>query len=755
MEGAVARCPHCEALVEGPHDRFCCSGCEAAAALLHELDLDGWYAQREGPGGKPNPIERHDWSLVHTEAVADGVQACVMIDGLRCSSCVWVVERVLERTPGIQAAHVSYASGRATFTWDPEQTSLERLTARVSTLGYDPRPVDAAAPPDPLFPRLGVALFCTANLMLLTAGLYASWADGMEPRFQALFRWLALALSTPVALYSAEPFWKGAISGLRVGRLGMDVPIALSVGVLFVHGVVQTVLGAEAYLDSLGMLVTLLLVGRILESRGRRHTADAAAAVAARLPSMARRRTPTGYEDVSSSELLVDDVLELGAGAEIAADATVVEGELQVDASMLTGESQPKRCGPGDVVWAGSRVLEGTGGARVVRVGGETIASSMASALRQAIDKPAVDNPAEGLAPAFTFLSLGVAAVAGTWWTLTSGLHDGIQVAVAVLVVACPCALGLAVPLAVSNGLGALARRGIVLRDGDALLRLADVQQVAVDKTGTLTLGEPVVLEASDDILRVAAGLERVSHHPVANAIAAEARRRGIALPWVEELEETAGIGVAGRLDGAWWTLRSGGVGRVELARDGEVVGAIVTGDQLRADVAATVEALRSAGVEVTVLSGDVEEATRSTSVLAGIEEHHGALMPDDKAAWVRARPNVLFVGDGLNDGPALAAAHVGLAMQRGVGVSLGVADGIVVGEGLAPVEVALRGAKATRSAIRVNLRRSVAYNVLAVGLAAAGWVNPLVAAVLMPLSSAMVWWGSRSAEAELAMEPS
>ncbi|MCA9571327.1 MAG: heavy metal translocating P-type ATPase metal-binding domain-containing protein [Myxococcales bacterium] len=374
---AIARCPHCEAPVEGPEDRFCCHGCETAYHLLQDMGLGEWYAKRESPGARPETSD-HAWNAVPVQRTPRGDCTTLAIDGLRCTSCTWVVERVLERTEGVQAAQVSYATGRAKVTWDPEVVDLERLASRIAAIGYAPRPVDAPAPPDPLFTNLAVAVFGTANLMLLTAAIYASWLDGMEPRFMVLFRWGALALATPIATWSAEPFWRGAFAGIRERRIGMDVPIALAVGVLYVHGLVQTLRGAEAYLDSLGMLVTLLLVGRILESRGRRDTADAAAAIASRLPRTARRRTVDGVEEVSPSDLAPGDLLELGPGTEIAADATLTEGALQVQTSMLTGETAPRTLAVGDDLLAGSVVLEGTGAARVVRAGPNTFTSNIA-----------------------------------------------------------------------------------------------------------------------------------------------------------------------------------------------------------------------------------------------------------------------------------------------------------------------------------------------------------------------------------------
>jgi cation transport ATPase len=275
------------------------------------------------------------------------------------------------------------------------------------------------------------------------------------------------------------------------------------------------------------------------------------------------------------------------------------------------------------------------------------------------------------------------------------------------------------------------------------------VDVVALDKTGTLTVGEPVVRDADDEVLRIAAGLERSSGHPIARAITRAAVGRGLPLPLPSDVVETAGIGVSGTLDGRRYTLAAGAPGTVELSADGESLGTIALGDAPRSDAAGAVAELQSLGLDVAVLSGDAPAITASVASAMGIPTHHGGLLPTDKAAWVRER-KVLFVGDGLNDGPALANATVGLAMRTGAGTSLGIADGVVAADGLSPLVAAIRGARATRRAIRTNLRRSLVYNVLAVAAAAAGLVNPLVAAILMPISSAMVLYGAGAVERTL-----
>ena len=734
-------CPHCGDAVATP-GAFCCSGCEVAWAMVHEAGLEDYYARRQELGLRPEPLQGA-WQVVPVQERDDGlVEASLCVDGLRCSSCTWVVERLLERSEGVEEATVSYANGRTRVVFDPEVTELGTLAGTVAAVGYSPRPVDAPEGRDELLSRLGVAAFLTSNLMLLSASLYVGWVDGMDPRYATMFRWGSLVLATPIAQYAAAPFFQGAWRGLRAGAIGMDVPIALAVTVLYVHGIAQTLLGAEGYLDSLGMLVTLLLVGRVLERRGRRAAAEASAAIAASLPLTARRRIDGGVEEVPVQDLQPGDVVEVGAGDEVPADGTIAEGRGRVQMALLTGESEPVEVGAGAEVVAGASVVEGTVALRVERVGEATTAMRMAEAVREATARPMPRSPADALAPWFTGITVGVAVAAGIGWGWFADVETGIQVAVATLVVACPCALGLSVPLSVAAGLGAVARRGVVFRDGGQLLALADVDTLAMDKTGTVTEGVPAVVEASDEALRLAGAVERASRHPIARAVLSEARSRGLRVPVATDVVEVPGQGIEGVVDGRRVTVRSAGAGAVAVAQDGGAVHIVRVGDRPRGDARLAIGRLRQAGVRTVLLSGDHPDVTDAIGRNVGVDEAIGGCTPDAKASWLADR-EVGFVGDGLNDGPALGQARVGLAMFSGVPSSLWIADGVVTQPALAPVVAAVAGARATRDAVQSNLWRSIAYNVLAVGAALAGFVNPLVAAVLMPLSSGLVIAGA------------
>ncbi|MDT8341390.1 MAG: heavy metal translocating P-type ATPase metal-binding domain-containing protein, partial [Longimicrobiales bacterium] len=555
--------------MEGGEDAFCCAGCAAAWEIIRGAGLERYYREREAFAPRPEP-GAGGWDGVPVQEEADGsCSVRLQVDGLRCASCVWVTEHVLLRTPGVREAHVSYATGRATLRWDPTRTGLSRLAGTVQALGYRPRLLGEAARPDrDLLVRLGVASFAALNVMLLSAALYAGWFDGMAERFRLLFQWTSLALATPVALWAAAPFFAGAWTGLRRGFLHMDLPISLAVAVLYAHGVVVTVTGfGEAYLDSLTMLVALLLAGRVLEGHGRRRAAEAATSLAATLPATGRRVLPGGgTETVPTTELRVGDRVMVGAGEDLPADGMVVSGAASVRAALLTGESRPVAVESGQRVFGGTCLVDGALEVKVTAVGEESTVTRMARGLRDAADRSGSPTSADRIAPWFTAATLAVAAATLLGWGLNAGWGPALTATVAVLVVACPCALALSHPLAAAAGLGAAARRGLLLRSPDALLRLAEVDTAALDKTGTVTEGALEVLEADDATLRIAAGLERYSRHPVALAVVREAVRRGIPLPRARSVWEEVGKGMRGEVDGVAWRLESAGAGAVALS---------------------------------------------------------------------------------------------------------------------------------------------------------------------------------------------
>jgi Cu2+-exporting ATPase len=743
-------CPHCGAPVEaekGGTAVFCCPGCQTAHAIITGAGLGDYYTRRVAPAPRPDaapPIR------IEAEVLPSGEsEARFFLDGLRCASCVWVSERILTDSAGVTEARVSYADGRASLRFDPEQTDLESLLSQLQALGYSPRAISAPPQTDrALISALGIASFCAMNVMMLSIGVYMGWFSGMSEIHSALFRWTVLALATPSALYAARPFTQRAISGLKQGVLHMDLPVSLGVWVLYLHGVLATIQGHEGYLDSMTMLVALLLGGRLVEKRGRQQAARSSAALSAFAPHSARRVTPEGIEAVSPESLCIGDLVEVGPGEALPADGVVASGHGRASMSLITGESEPVSLIEGVSVVAGSILRSGHLQIRVSAAGGQTLLAGMIARLEEATAAPGPPRLTDRLAPWFVGVTLLLAVVTAVGSLILFGEAEAIQRTVAVLVVACPCALALAWPLSVSVGLGAAASRGLILTSGDALAALADIDLIAIDKTGTLTGGTPAVTSADDQTLRIAAGIERASSHPVARAIIAEALKRGIPLPVGQDITEEIGAGISGVVDGVEWSIRSGGPGAVALEADGEPLRLIHLTDTPRPDAAAAIAGL-SKRCPVVMLTGDTEAVGARIAAAVGITTVHTGMKPGEKADWIAARQaegrRVLFIGDGLNDGPALATAAVGLAMGGGSAPSIEAADGVIASDRLAPVLSGLHTADRFHRAVRIGLRTSLLYNLAAVSAAMLGVVNPLVAAILMPISSAMVLLGALS----------
>ncbi len=748
---AVPSCPHCGTLVEQPG--YCCGGCELAARIIEGAGAGSYYADRTHLPAKPLPSDVAWSSVPVRELDAGTASATLCIDGLRCASCVWVVERVLEATDGVTSAEVSYATGRARLVWKAEVADLPTLARRIEALGYRPRPVDAAGNADhDLLVRFGLAAFVAVNVMSLHAAVYTGWLSGMEPRYLALFRWLSLALATPAVLWCAQPFFQGALTGVRHRLLHMDLPVSLAIAVMYGHAVVMTLTGGETWLDSATMLVALLLGGRVLEARGRRQAAEAAAALAMAVPRFARRLNDGHITQVDAAQLQPGDAILASSGEEVAADGIVTDGGAQLRMALLTGEAEPVPVGPGQRVVAGALVLDGHLTIEVQRTGDDTMVRQMAAAVLDSTSAR-VSTPTDAIAPWFTGVTLALALGSGVAWAWFGGASLGVERAVAVLVIACPCALALSWPLAASAGIGAAARRGLMLRSGDALLALADVQTVLLDKTGTLTEGELTVSSATDEVLTLAAGLERASVHPIARAITAEAAARGIPLPEPSLVHELPGRGIRGVVRGRRVRLQAGDPGQVDLYEGPHRLGSIHLADRLRPDAARAVQQLGAMHIDVRIVSGDRAEVARDFAHQAGVRHADGGVRPLDKVAHVRmaqAHGAVLFVGDGVNDAPALSAADVGIAMHHGAMSSVLVADGLLVDGTLGPLVSGIRAARAAKHAIGANIRRSVGYNIVATAIAVLGLVNPLVAAVTMPLSSLWVLWGSTAVERDL-----
>ena len=797
------RCDHCllefperEAVREevgGAARVFCCAGCAAVYRVIAGERLGAFYAARRwdepGPAATPGGADPAAFAELLRDAGPGAVEIDLAIDGIRCASCVWLNERILSRTPGVLSARVNYATHRARVRFDPGRVGLEAVLRRIESIGYAPRPWSEseqgrarAAEEKDLLVRLGTAGFLASQLMLYTAALYAGYFQGIDPPTRRLMEWIALGLALPVFLYSGAPFLRAAWAGLRHGRLGMDSLVALGSGGALVLSVAQMLRGGEVYFDTAAMIVTLILLGRYLELRARGRASEAVARLARLAPREARVVAPgaDGREErrrVQVAAIAAGERVEVVPGERVPLDGVVEEGESEVDESLVTGESRPVPKAAGSAVIGGSVNLHGSFVFRVTRVGKETVLAGIVRAVEEAqARKPRIQAVADRIVgwfvPAVLVLAAGTVAA---WLWRGAALDRALLNGVAVVVIACPCALGLATPLAVLVATGLATARGVLVKGGDVLERLARVTDAVLDKTGTLTRGRPALRQvvplgdlSAEGALRLAAAVERRSEHHVGRAIAEAARALpGAPEPGVEGFRAVPGRGVRARAAGEAVVLgnrallaesgvalpaEADAVARrleeqgdtvVFLAAGGRAAALLAVADAVRDEAAAAVASLRALGLRLAVVSGDDRATTAAVAARLGIDRAVPEATPSGKRDGVARMQaggrRVLAVGDGINDAPMLSQADVGMAMGRGTDVTLESADAVLVRDDLRLVPEAVRLSRRAYRIIRQNLFWAFFYNAVAIPLAMAGLLHPIVAAAAMAASSLFV----------------
>lgn len=797
--GAAAACAHCTIPVPRAETRvgeslqFCCGGCRAVYGALHECGLERYYELRaRDASAEPAHVTGRGFESLddaaflakHARGGEDGLSSIELrIDGIRCGACVWLLEAMPRIDAGVHEVRVDGARGIARLRWDARRRTLSDIARRFDSLGYQLLPF---ADPDAVareraanrawLVRIGVSGAIAANAMAIAFALYGGLLAEMELSYRLFFQWCSVALAVVALAWPGRVFIANALAAVRARTPHMDLPVAFGLVAAVVAGLVATIRGTGSiYCESASMLVFLLLVGRFVQHGKQRTAREQVELLLAIVPSIARRvrRDADGRERVAEvpvDALQAGDVVEVTAGETCPADGRLRGSDAHVDLSHLTGESAPQRVADGGPMFAGSRVLGAPARVEVLVAGAETRAARLLELVRDASERRApIVELANRIAGWFLVAVIAGAAATVAWWWPRLGAETAVARAVALLVVTCPCALGLATPLAVVAGIGKGARRGVLVKGGDVLERAARVGTLVLDKTGTVTEGrtEVVVWFGSPDALALAAEVEAHSAHPSARAIAEAfgAESRGAV---ARDVRESPGLGIEGRVGTRLVRIGSArfmesiaasmpdefrahaldcagrGVAPVFIAVGGRVEAVVGIGDAIRADARETVRRLRRAGWRVMLASGDDAVVVSGVARALAIDARDalGALSPEAKLELVRrgdlARP-VVMVGDGVNDLAALAAADVGVAVRNGAQASHHVADVCLAARGIRPLERFLAGATSTMRAIKVNLVVSVAYNVAGGALAFAGLVNPLVAAVLMPLSGLTV----------------
>ncbi len=680
-----------------------------------------------------------------------------MVRGASCAGCLTKIEGAVGKLPGVEIARLNLSTGRLRVEWTG-RLGARRIVEAIGDLGYGASAFDPGQADDAnarterrLFAALAVAGIATAAVMFFSEPLW--FGSDLTDETRTILRWISALVAIPAAAFSGQPFFSSAIASVRRRRLNMDVPISLAVILALGLSVFETITGGKhAFFDASVMLLFFLLIGRVLDARLRRQAYSAANALASMQTATATRLGAKGVaEAVRVSDIRTGDMLLVAAGERLAVDAEVIWGESEADLRLVTGEVEPVRCFAGQTLHAGAINLSVPIRARALAPANQSLMADIAQLLEAGEQKKSsyrklADKAAQAYVPQVH--TLAVLGFVG-WLVFGATPAQAAYVAITVLIITCPCALALAAPLVQVVAAGRLFREGVYLSSGDALERLAAIDHVVFDKTGTLTLGDPVLRQEPHraGLLEDAALLARASHHPFSRAIARAAGPGRVA----EDVREYPGEGVAGLVSGRSARLGSAAfVGATSVQGselwfvfNGEKPEALHFDDVVRADAQATVAKLKAMGMEVELLSGDSDERVGRAAAAAGITQWRGRATPQSKAKHLQALESagqkVLMVGDGLNDAAALAGAHASIAPGGAVDVSRLASDCVFSGDSLSAVVRVIEIARAARSRMRENFGLAALYNLLAVPIALAGWVTPLVAAVAMSTSSAIV----------------
>lgn len=780
-------------VIDGRELLFCCTGCDAIYRLIHQEGLDEFYKKRLGwRPGRPEIREvREEEFSEFIKKVSEGhFELEFILSGIRCASCIWLIEHLIKKFQGVIDMRINYATHRARLRWNPEAVNLGEILNKIASLGYTPKPAYTHEGEDELkrerrdlLIRFGTASFFSMQLMIYTIALYAGYFQGIEETYRRLFQIIAWALATPVMFYCGSPFIKNAIRGLKNRALNMDVLIFLGSFSAYAYSVLIIFLGyfghsryshllskTEVYFDTSSMIITLILLGRFIEQGAKIRAFSVIGALLGLQPKEARLLRDSQEVMVRLSELKEGDVIVIKPGERLPGDGVVVEGSSEVDESMLTGESMPVLKETGSEVFAGTMNINGRLIVKVRDVK-DTVLSRITEAVLEAQARRArIQGIADRVTGWFVPVVIIIGIITFVYW-LNSDLKEAIMNGVSVLVIACPCALGLATPLAILTGSTALYSSGIIIKEGNVIEQIAAADTVCIDKTGTLTEGKPELIEiinylgTKEEIHKLGASIEQLSEHVVARAIVDGVKKDALLL--VKDFRAFSGLGVKGIVGdeeviiGNMRFLRETGViinqrqmedYKVYSERGFTIVGIAINGilsgwfiitDKVAPSAEGVIRELKRLKKKVVLLTGDNKRVASEVAQRLGIEEVYAELLPVDKAGIIRrlkeSKKRVVMVGDGLNDAPALTEAPAGVATGGASDITMESAGAVLMRNDIALLIPLIRLSKKTLSIIKQNLFWAFSYNIIAIPLAVSGRIHPIISAILMAISSLIV----------------
>lgn len=700
----------------------------------------------------------------HTNS-AGQQEITMLVEGIHCASCIQLIENALTAEDGVLQARVNMSTNRLHVIWQQGKERADQFAQRVESLGYKVRPFDAEATKAEtseqkiLLRCMAVAGFAAGNMMLLSVALWSTSSETMGVSTRSLFHWLSASIAFPTLLYAAKPFFSSAFSVLKQGHTNMDVPISLAVILASGMSISEAIRGGEhVYFDSAVMLVFFLLIGRYLDARAKGKAKESAKELLSLLSGTATIRTDCGHsKTIPMREIREGMTLLVASGENITADGIITEGASDIDMSLITGETLPVSVEKGSRVFAGTTNLSGSLTIHVAKATDDSLLSDIIRLMEKAQQGAAYYvRLAEKAAKLYTPLvhTLGLVTFLGWWLAIGAPWQVALLYGVTVLIITCPCALGLAVPVVQVLASSRLMRRGILLKSGDALEKLAIIDTAIFDKTGTLTLGKPQLEHANriaPEDLQLAASLAVHSKHPLSRALS---NAYNSELLDVEAIEEIPGKGLQGKVNGkavrigrrSWCGDQSAPAHsalELWLQLDNQAPVQFTFADKIREDTASTIKQFHDAGIRTLLLSGDRLETVHDVASTIGISEYQAALTPMEKSAVIedlRAQGHhVLMVGDGLNDAPSLAAAHVSISPSSAIDIAQNTADIVFQGDKLAPLHSAYETARFSTKLVKQNFALATIYNIVAIPLAVMGYVTPMIAALAMSGSSIIV----------------
>jgi len=779
------KCDHChlefskDVMIEDDGHYFCCNGCQGVFHLLSDQGLDGFYKKLGDEKLAPPSQQYEDSANFNAPAFyerfvsvnKDGFsEVSLIIEGIHCSACVWLNEKALLNMDGVIATNINYTNNKAKIVWDDDVVKLSEIIDMIRAIGYNAYPYDASLQEEKAnkerkdyYLRIAVAIFATMNMMTIMVAQYAGYFTGISAEVKHILNLGEWALSTPVLFYSGWPFFKGMYYGIKTKTVNMDTLVTTGSLLTYIYSIYITLTrSGEAYFDSVTMIVSFVLVGKFLEALSKKSIADTLDIMGQHLVSDVKVVENEMVVTKSVNDVVVGDIVVVSIGDRVALDGEVSEGSGNFDESSLTGESEPIFKQKGDAIISGTVSIDADIKYRVTKDYAHSTMSNIVSLLENAMNnKPRIQQIANKLSEYFssTILLLSFFTFIG-WYLYSSNFEQSFMVAISVIVIACPCALALATPVATLVGLSIASKRGILFKEAAQLETMAKANVLTLDKTGTITQGRPEVVDAvllQEFDTSMLYSLVLNSKHPIAKAVANAIYDEKLFCYELESLKNIPSQGITAMYNGKMLAggnaklMRTIGVevtscsqnSEFYFAYGGELLAKYELFDMPREDAKTSIAKIKKMGIEVVMLTGDHERSAQKVAEMVGIEKYAFELTPETKASYIdklhEEAKTVVMAGDGVNDILALASSDIAIAMGNGSDIAIEVSDVVLLNDTFSSLYDSFKISRRTFTMIKENLGLSLVYNGITIPLAMAGYVIPLVAAISMSISSLLV----------------